>query len=116
MKKFTQIFSFCLLLFFCLTNLALADGMVMPHPDYYIRETDQKAVIFHENGVETDRPLDRLADFGDSTRSLRSELTQFTRTTPKSSYRWLTERLDKETTDPSILGNLKSPLPCLVEM
>lgn len=30
-----------------------ADGMVIPPPNYWIEETGQKAVIFHEKGVET---------------------------------------------------------------
>lgn len=30
-----------------------ADGGIFPPPDYYIHETDQKAVIFYENGLET---------------------------------------------------------------
>lgn len=30
-----------------------ADGMILPRPDYYMNETGQKAVIFHENGMET---------------------------------------------------------------
>lgn len=38
---------------FILTNTAQADGMIIPPPDYYMYETGQKAVIFHENNVET---------------------------------------------------------------
>lgn len=30
-----------------------ADGMVIPRPDYYVRESGQKAVIFYEKGRET---------------------------------------------------------------
>jgi len=33
--------------------LAKADGMIVPQPDYYINETDQRAVIFYDKGVET---------------------------------------------------------------
>lgn len=36
-----------------LPQLVLADGMVVPPPDYWIQETDQKAVIFYDQGVET---------------------------------------------------------------
>lgn len=31
----------------------LADGMIIPPPDKWIQETEQKAVIFHDEGVET---------------------------------------------------------------
>ena len=30
-----------------------ADGMIIPPPYHYVYETDQKAVIFYEKGVET---------------------------------------------------------------
>lgn len=33
-------------------TVAIADGMVIPRPDYYIWETEQKAVIFYENDKE----------------------------------------------------------------
>jgi len=33
--------------------LVLADGMIFPPQDYYIHETDQRAVIFYEQGIET---------------------------------------------------------------
>ena len=33
--------------------VTLADGMIMPMPDRYIWETDQKAVIFYEDGMQT---------------------------------------------------------------
>ncbi len=33
-------------------NLVLADGMIVPPPNYYMFETDQKAVIFYENNLE----------------------------------------------------------------
>ena len=36
-----------------LPQLAMADGMLMPPPDYWIQETAQKAVIFYDGGVET---------------------------------------------------------------
>ncbi len=35
-----------------LPGIALADGMIIPPPEYYIWETQQKAVIFHEEGRE----------------------------------------------------------------
>ncbi|RLG90176.1 MAG: hypothetical protein DRO36_06550 [Candidatus Hecatellales archaeon] len=34
-------------------QIALADGMVVPPKDYWIQETDQKAVIFYDKGIET---------------------------------------------------------------
>ena len=34
-------------------SVTLADGMVMPPIDQWIQETDQKAVIFYDKGVET---------------------------------------------------------------
>ncbi len=43
---FTLIFSFMPL-------LASADGGFFPPPNYYMRETEQKAVIFYDQGVET---------------------------------------------------------------
>lgn len=49
MKKFLFIFLFSVLL---LPNLALADGMMIPPIGRYIYETDQKGVIFFENGRE----------------------------------------------------------------
>jgi len=33
-------------------NLALADGMIIPPPAHYMYETDQKGVIFFEEGIE----------------------------------------------------------------
>jgi hypothetical protein len=35
---------------------ASADGMIIPPPGYWMYETDQKAVIVHENGIETLMP------------------------------------------------------------
>ncbi|MFH1236390.1 MAG: DUF2330 domain-containing protein [Parcubacteria group bacterium] len=34
-------------------SMVIADGMIVPPPDYWMRETDQKAVIFYDQGVET---------------------------------------------------------------
>ncbi|MBU0597469.1 DUF2330 domain-containing protein [Patescibacteria group bacterium] len=34
-------------------QLAMADGMMIPPQDYWIQETDQRAVIFHDKGIET---------------------------------------------------------------
>jgi hypothetical protein len=34
-------------------QLALADGMIVPPPGYWIEETDQQAVIFHQGNLET---------------------------------------------------------------
>ena len=42
-----------LLLVLFVPNLVAVDGMVLPPPDYYIWETQQKAVIFYEQGKET---------------------------------------------------------------
>jgi hypothetical protein len=36
-----------------LPAVASADGVIFPPPDYWVQETDQKAVIFHEKNVET---------------------------------------------------------------
>lgn len=36
-----------------LPQIALADGGIFPSPNKYITETDQKAVIIHENSIET---------------------------------------------------------------
>ncbi|MBU0612858.1 DUF2330 domain-containing protein, partial [Patescibacteria group bacterium] len=36
-----------------LPQLAMADGMLMPLPNYWVQETAQKAVIFYDGGVET---------------------------------------------------------------
>jgi hypothetical protein len=38
---------------FILPQLAMADGMVMPPPKYWVQETGQKAAIFYDGGVET---------------------------------------------------------------
>lgn len=40
-------------LFLLMPLVVRADGMVIPPEDYYIHETDQKAVIFYDKGVET---------------------------------------------------------------
>ena len=51
MKK---VIIFILTIGFCLAPvLALADGMILPPPNYNIYGTDQKAVIFYENNTET---------------------------------------------------------------
>jgi len=49
--KKTIIFVACTCLI--LPQLALADGMIAPPPNYWMQETDQKAVIFYDEGVET---------------------------------------------------------------
>ncbi len=49
MKKLLILFSFVLLL----PNLTMADGGLIPPPNYQIYETDQRAVIFFENNIET---------------------------------------------------------------
>jgi len=36
-----------------LPQLAMADGMIIAPPEYWVKETDQKAVIFYDKGVET---------------------------------------------------------------
>lgn len=50
MKKFILVASLILLV---APTLAQADGVIFPPPDYWMFETDQKAVIFHEKNVET---------------------------------------------------------------
>jgi hypothetical protein len=50
MKKLILIFSLLLLV---VPGLARADGGIFPPPDYWMQETDQKAVIFYEKDVET---------------------------------------------------------------
>lgn len=50
MKK---IFFIITALVLVIPSLVLADGMIMPPPDYYMYESDQKAVIFYENDLET---------------------------------------------------------------
>lgn len=47
-KLFLIIIAFLIIPF-----LVSADGGIFPPPDYYIHETDQRAVIFYENGLET---------------------------------------------------------------
>lgn len=53
MKTFIKIFTFAIFACFSVFNITLADGMMIPPVDYYIQETGQKAVIFHENNIET---------------------------------------------------------------
>jgi len=36
-----------------LPGIVSADGAIFPPPDYYVAETDQKAVLFYDKGVET---------------------------------------------------------------
>ena len=36
-----------------LPGIVSADGVIFPPPDYYVAETDQKAVLFYDKGVET---------------------------------------------------------------
>lgn len=50
MKKFVFVASLVLLV---LPMIARADGVIFPPPDYWMQETDQKAVIFHEKNLET---------------------------------------------------------------
>lgn len=44
---------FLLVVSLFLPSVALADGMIIPPDNYYIWETEQRAVIFYEAGVET---------------------------------------------------------------
>lgn len=44
---------FLLTVVFLIPSFVLADGGIFPPPDYYMYETDQRAVIFYENGIET---------------------------------------------------------------
>lgn len=50
MKKIILVMSLIILLTPIMVN---ADGVIFPPPDYWMYETDQKAVIFHEKNVET---------------------------------------------------------------
>ncbi len=50
MKKLFLLVSLILLI---TPIIAKADGVIFPPPDYWMYETDQKAVIFHEKNVET---------------------------------------------------------------
>lgn len=50
LKKFFTVIGLATLIF---PAIASADGMILPPPDYWIQETDQRAVIFYENNVET---------------------------------------------------------------
>ncbi len=52
MKKLFLIF-FLIFSFFLLPKKVLADGLIVPPPGYWIQETKQKAVIFHEGDQET---------------------------------------------------------------
>ncbi|MDD5567164.1 MAG: DUF2330 domain-containing protein [Patescibacteria group bacterium] len=53
MKKLFKTAFFILTASLMLPSIALADGMIVPPPDYYMYETDQKAAIFYEDGTET---------------------------------------------------------------
>ncbi len=44
---------FLLVVVFLVPSFVLADGGIFPPPDYYMYETDQRAVIFYEQGIET---------------------------------------------------------------
>lgn len=49
MKKIIVILG---LILFLAPKFALADGMIMPRPDYYIYESDQRAVILYEDSTQ----------------------------------------------------------------
>ena len=53
MKKFEKLFAVISLVALIFPAIASADGAIFPPPDYWMQETDQKAVIFHEKNVET---------------------------------------------------------------
>ncbi|MCD4705432.1 DUF2330 domain-containing protein [bacterium] len=53
MKRLIQLFIVILFSNLLLPSLALADGALIPPPGRHIYETDQNAVIFYEDGVET---------------------------------------------------------------
>lgn len=53
MRKLCLILIFTSLLLLQLPQRVFADGMIVPPPDYWIEETGQKAVIFHEADLET---------------------------------------------------------------
>ncbi|MFH2136665.1 MAG: DUF2330 domain-containing protein [Patescibacteria group bacterium] len=50
MKKIIFLVSLVILV---MPTIAFADGAIFPPPDYWIQETDQKAVIFHDGSTET---------------------------------------------------------------
>ncbi|MFA6098754.1 MAG: DUF2330 domain-containing protein [Patescibacteria group bacterium] len=53
MKASVQKFAFLILIsIFIFPQIAAADGMIMPPPDYWVQETDQRAVVFYDQGVE----------------------------------------------------------------
>jgi len=54
MKKLSKkiILIFCALAL-VIPSLVFADGMIIPPENYYVHETDQKAVIFYDKGIET---------------------------------------------------------------
>lgn len=52
MRKVRIIIALLFLLPFFSTS-AFADGMVIPPQDYWVRESDQKAVVYYEKGIET---------------------------------------------------------------
>lgn len=52
-KISTKVLLFVGLIVLVLPMAVHADGIIFPPPDYWVYETDQKAVIFHEKNVET---------------------------------------------------------------
>lgn len=53
MKVFRTFFVAIVLVILILPIAASADGVIFPPPDYWVYETNQKAVIFHDQNVET---------------------------------------------------------------
>jgi len=53
MKKIIYLFILSLIFNFLLPSVSLADGGLIPPPNRYVYETDQRAVIFYENNIET---------------------------------------------------------------
>lgn len=52
-KLFFLIFAFLFIFALIVPSLTLADGMIFPPPDYFMNESEQKAVIVYEQGRET---------------------------------------------------------------
>lgn len=53
MKKLKGFFAVIGLVALILPAMVSADGAIFPPPDYWMQETDQKAVIFHDENTET---------------------------------------------------------------
>lgn len=52
-KRLKPFFILSVFFLFFIPSLALADGMLVYPPDYYVTQTEQKAVVFYEKNIET---------------------------------------------------------------